>query len=79
MTKKVLTSAIQGMSIADMRKYLILIRSKFFDETTIFNSNDVLYGTKTIWQFSCDVVYGLHTKRATTSRRLQDNEKEEHC
>lgn len=65
-----LTSAINGMSIADMRKYLIVIRTSFFEHSKPFDINALLFPGKKVWQFSLDVVTGLHSKRTVAVRRL---------
>jgi hypothetical protein len=74
MSAKNHTSAVQGMSVAEMRKCLSEVREFLStqNEAEPFNMNYELSNKMPVWKFVHLVATGLHKKR-TNTRRVDTN------
>lgn len=64
------TSAVEGMSVSDMRKLLAEFRSLMSNQTQEcpFTLNDILSNDQYVWQFAVDVALGIHEKRTKSTK-----------
>jgi len=64
------TSAVEGMTVSDMRKLLAESRSMLVNQTVEqpFSINQKLSNNESIWEFSVKVALGIHGKRTKTKK-----------
>lgn len=78
-SKRSFTSAIPGMSVADMRRCLSEVRSQLQSSLTYKHGSDyqpfdlkaVLSNGMELWKFVHLVAIGLHVKRAHNRKRAE--------
>ena len=63
------TSAIEGMSVAEVRRGLDTIRTRWNQRPARFYFTDKLFNDMTIQQFCMQFTLGHHTKRHAKSKR----------
>jgi hypothetical protein len=70
-----MTSAIQGMSVTEMRKNMSEMRHKLCSqsEENPFNLSGYLESGYPVWKFVHDVSLGLHEKRSSRNSRKKEN------
>ena len=69
-----MTSAVQGMSVSDMRKYLSELRTclETQSEETPFCVSASLSNGQPIMDFAKAVALGIHEKRSKLKKELKD-------
>jgi hypothetical protein len=67
------TAAVKGMSVAQMRKLLSEMRSKLHTQTLVmpFLADDTLSNGQKMYEFAIDVTLGIHEKRSKTKKLMQ--------
>ena len=82
------TSAIEGMSVAEVRRGLDTIRTKWNQQPARFYFTDRIFNDMTVQQFCTEFTLGHHTKRHAKSKRgsgesahksAQEASPENHC
>lgn len=71
-----MTSAIQGMTVSDMRKNMAEMRHKLQSqsEKDPFNLSSFLASGYPIWKFAHEVSLGLHEKRSSRTMTKKRSE-----
>jgi len=71
-----MTSAIEGMSVSDMRRNMSEMRHKLQtqSEDHPFNLSSFLASGYPIWKFVHEVSLGLHEKRSSRSSRKKEKD-----
>ena len=67
------TAAVKGMSVAQMRKLLAEMRSHLQNQTMAspFLVDDMLSNNQKMYEFAIDVTIGIHEKRSKTKKLIQ--------
>lgn len=67
------TSAVKGMSVAQMRKLLSETRSLFHAQTYAapFMCDQKLSNDQKVYEFAIDVALGIHDKRSKTKKAMR--------
>lgn len=66
------TSAIDGMSVAEVRRALDIVRKSWNNEEAPFHFTDTLFNGMTHQQFCMELTLGHHTKRHAKSKHAEE-------
>lgn len=72
MQQRKVTSAIEGMSVAEVRRALDIVRKAWSDEDATFHFTAPLFNGMSQQQFCTELTLGHHTKRHAKSKRADE-------
>ena len=72
MQQRKVTSAIDGMSVAEVRRALDIVRKGWSDDEAPFHLTAPLFNGMSQQQFCTELTLGHHTKRHAKSKRADE-------